>query len=386
MPVFNNPYGPSYTAPPRVRALINGIPLQATVSASITTANHRTADRCSLVVCLGQDDSVYPTSWWGTDAAKNAVIEVQIGAAQVTTWGTETVDWVSMFTGVADHIHLEMAPYTANLECRDLSSRLIDTKTREVFRNQKASDVAIMLAGRHGLTADVTPTSGASGAPWEAQHQRVTLDSTASTTTEWAVLERMAQEEGYDLWVDGTTLHFHPYVAATDATAPVFQVIWQRPSQDYAFPRSNVNDLRLDRNFALAKDVKVTVKSWSGKKGKGTPVSYPPNAAKDATEYTIIRGGKSPEEALKLAENTWRDIVQHELLATFSMPGDISADSNGKPLFHARTLINISGTNTAWDTTFYVGHITRTISFDGGFFMDLEIKNQSPQGQLLVGG
>lgn len=386
MPQINNPYLSHSVTRPRGRLVINDIPVATLVSASVTTANHRSADTMSARIVIGYNlalptlpgDPNFPPAWWGTDAPKSAIVSVELSVTDASR--PEGVNaWVPVFVGTIDHCHVELFSGVVDITARDLSSRFIDAKTREVFKNQTSSDVIKTLAGRRGLGADVTPTATPVGRIYQLEHDRITLDSSASTTTEWALMMRLAQEEGYDLWVDPRTrkVNFHPYVKLDDTNANVFLVHAEAATPVRPYPVSNAKDLRIDRNFALAKDIVVVVKSWDGRKAQSVHARYPGNAKAGATEYVIVRGGLDPAKATALAQDTWRDLVAHELLADFEIVGETVMD--------ARTLVRITGTGTAWDTLLYVNTITRNITFEGALTQSVTVKNQSPQGAILTG-
>jgi hypothetical protein len=109
------------------------------------------------------------------------------------------------------------------IEGRDLSSRLIENKTQEAFVNQTSSQVATTLAQRRGLTPQVTATTTLVGRYYQQDHVRDSLNQFSRTTTEWDLLIYLAQREGFDVFVKGTTLYFQP---TTDPSADPYVVRW----------------------------------------------------------------------------------------------------------------------------------------------------------------
>ncbi len=68
----------------------------------------------------------------------------------------------------------------------------------------------MLLAGRHGLGAEVQPTKTPVGRYWQLEHDRITLDQFSRATTEWDLLVGLAEREGFDVWVGRGTLYFQP--------------------------------------------------------------------------------------------------------------------------------------------------------------------------------
>ncbi len=135
-------------------------------------------------------------------------------------------------------------------EGRDLTAALIEARTQETFANRTASEIAQLFAGRHNLAAEVTETRTPVGRYYQDEHDRITLDQFSRATTEWDLLVFLAQQEGFDVFVSGTTLYFQPPAGADVALT---------------LSPDTVLDLRLERSLTLARDIEVTVKSWNSR-------------------------------------------------------------------------------------------------------------------------
>ena len=126
---------------------------------------------------------------------------------------------------------------TVEVDGRDLTARLLDARTQETFSNQTASEIAETLAGRHGLTPNVTATSTLAGRYYEAEHDRITLGQFSRATTEWDLLTYLAAREGFEAYISGQTLTFAPLATTATHVDPHARPLPQPPSRAHAHPR-----------------------------------------------------------------------------------------------------------------------------------------------------
>ena len=73
---------------------------------------------------------------------------------------------------------------------------------------------------------------------------------------------------------------------------------------------------------------------------------------------------------------TPEQITRHERILTASMPGDASLST--------RTMVRLVGTNTAYDQMYYPDTVTRRLSFQDGYRMDLRAKNHSTLSEAVL--
>jgi hypothetical protein len=167
--MINDPYGPQGAVrAPRLRVLSNNVPLAGAVKASVTTNNYYQCDHFSATFAVNAGvpgDQARAGGW--CDVSPPFVLDVQVSL--------DRLGWQSLIIGEVDHQHLQIQTGTPEMEGRDLSARFIESKTQESFLNQTASQVATTLAGRHGMTAQATPTAALVGRYYEQDHSKVTL-------------------------------------------------------------------------------------------------------------------------------------------------------------------------------------------------------------------
>ena len=327
---------------PRLLARVNGAVVSNAVAARVLSNNHYAADRFRLTVALGQNRAA---DWMSAER-----MDVEIGIAQ-----DGTAAW--LIEGEADQIELDAHRRLLVLSGRDLTARLIEARTQESFSNRTSSEIAGILARRRGLVPSVTPTTTPVGRYWQLQRDRITLDQFSRATTEWDLLVALASLEGFDVWVAGTTLHFHPRQAAAPAT-PL------RPEHTTA--------LRLDRALTLARDIEVVVKSWNARQQqafirRARRSGGAGGGGREPQRHVLVVPNLTPDEALKLAQRKLEDLTRHERVITADMPGTLSHSP--------RQRIALSGTGTDFDQDYFIDEIDRSLSPTTGFIQTLRARN-----------
>ena len=369
--MMNDPYAPQTDArAPRLRVIMGNNLLGGVISASVTSNNYYQADHFNLSFAT----SASVIGWWDINPPMVLNIQVSIGDA----------GWRSLIIGEVDHQHFHIQTGVLQMEGRDLSARLIETKTQEAFVNQTSSQIAAILASRHKMrTNAITATTTQAGRYYAQDHSNITLGQFSRTTTEWDLLVYLAQRENFDVFMVGNVLHFQP---TTLPSADPYILNW---SAESAVPRMNGVSLDMERSLTLAKDVQVEVRSWNSRQersftktaraiggrassatdsGKGKPTN--------TQKYVFVRPNLSEDQAQQLANQMAKDITLHERVINDEMPGELVLTS--------RNLVKLQGTKTSFDQTYFIDHIERSISFGEGFRQHIRMKNSSPRTQTQV--
>ena len=351
--------GPSWRAP-RLRLLANGAPIQGALEADVTSNNHYAADRFSAIVALGVDLWASAEFWASqTDILLDVQFSLDGGAS-----------YISLVQGLVDTVAIDVLSGTLRLDGRDLTAALIGNRTQETFANQTSSEIATTLAQRHNLTPVVTATTTPVGRYYQNEHDRIALNQFSRSMTEWDLLIFLAGQEGFDIFVHGSSLYFQP---SGGSSAPAYTVT---PAQ--------LQELRLERSLTLARDIVVTVKSWnsrqqnaftqtvrsSGRRSTGAGVGGVGQAA-SPQHYVFVRPNLTMNDALKLAQQKAAELTQHERVWEATMPGDLTLDP--------RSMIQLIGTGTDFDQTYFVDVIDRRLSMEAGFVQRVRAKNTSPR-------
>lgn len=375
MPAVNSPDPASEVRRPRLRVVVGGKESLGAFAAGVETNNRMQAARFDVSFALEVETDL-TAAWWSNQ--KDVGVSVYVGMEQ----DSGETDWTLLVQGNTDHVHFHPEQNTVKVEGRDFASKLIDATTRETFANKRFSEIVGILAGRHGMTADVTPTTTLVGTYYQLEHDKLTLDGFHKATKEWDLLVFLAQAENYDLWVEGTVIHAHP-AQAPDTDHP-WVIRYTRNTVPCGPREMNATGLTCERSLTLAKDLKVTVKSFNGRGNKQVLATYPKGGKSASTggdskvqSRVFIRPNLTQAAAEKEAERLHHEITQNERVISVTMPGNL--------ILTPRMMVKLEGTATSWDQPYYVDDIHRRIAWDSGFTLEMRCKNSSPKNETSVG-
>lgn len=343
---------------------VNGtrLPAIAVWSIEATNASHFTADTFRVELATKGLPPALGPAYWADSQGDQVSLAVQLDGGVP----------FPLIVGQVDEVEADLTGRRLVLTGRDLSARFLDSKTDDKFTNRTASQIAQLLATRRGLASVVDDTDTPAGTYYQIEHAVL-----AREQTEWDLLVFLAEQEDFDVWVDGNTLHFQNSPVPTSTP---YNLIWSEPG-DGTFA-SNVDSLVLHRSQTLAKDIIVIVKSWNQKQQKGFEARASAAQAKSqrkggkAQTYTFVRPNLTRDQAQKLAKSYVERITRHERVITARMPGDNALTT--------RTLVNLAGTGTAFDQVYYPDTVTRSVSTDGGYRMELRAKNHSTLSEVAL--
>lgn len=293
-------------------------------------------------------------------------------------YGVNDLD--SMIVGAMEPVDCDIFGSYIEFAGRDLSSKFIDNKTTEKYPNLTASDIAIILAKKRGLTPVVTATSQPVGYYYTQDYVQL-----GNAIPEWDLLTYLAQREGFMVFVRGKSLYFQP--RPTESSPPT---VWhaQPPAaqngQTVSFYGSS---LKISRNMNYARDIIVKVRSMNASTGyteaiaKGTPNKKTVTAAiaqpiGEAETYEYSIPGLSKEQAQLRAQQILQDISQHERNIEATLPADNKLRKD--------SAIKIQGVCPSADQIYFPDTITRRMSPTEGYIMEVRGKNHSPQSVVLA--
>lgn len=299
--------------------------------------------------------------WW----SEQGEIEVELFAgfpADAEVFGEG--DLTSMFVGFADEVEVEWETNVVRLTGRDRTAAFTDNKTSEKFPNQTASQIASTLAARRGLTAAVKATSTRVGKYYKDTRTRLEDDR-----TEWDLLTWLAREEGFVVYVKGRELHFEP--PATRAT----YTVERRGADQGVTPSGDFVRLRTSRVLTVANDITVTVRSWNSKEKKAfvRKATRKKGQGQHVQQYSYTIPGLTPEQAQQRANQLLAELSRHEMKLQLDGPAD---NVLGKA-----DLITLTGTDSAFDQTYFPDTVHRSLDFEGGYRWAVTAKNHSPESQ-----
>lgn len=338
---------------PTLTVLADGVAMRGAVQAHVVNTNHAGADRFRVRAALSADPAM-DVAFWG--AAEGVAVEVRFG-----------LDGDSMLAveGLIDRVDVDAVRRMVTLDGRDRTAALIEAHTTEAFANRTSSEIATTLAGRHGLAAQVTPTTTPVGRYWQLEHDQVTLDRFSRASTEWDLLVSLAAHEGFDVWVRGGSLFFQP--VASGVTSVAMRLVAD------ATGAANLVGLRLERSLTLARDIEVSVKSWNSKLAKGfTETARATRVGRrhgEVLRYAYVVPDLLPAEALALAQRTLKTLSAHERVIEAEMAGDLTLD--------ARMGVRLVGTGSDWDQDYIVDEVARSFDPQYGFRQTVRARNIS---------
>ncbi len=282
-----------------------------------------------------------------------------------------TNDLESLFYGRVDAVEdIALDAGTFAISGRDLTGRMIDTKTSEKYPNLTASQIAGLLAAKYGLTPVIAATATKVGRYYEVDSVR-----SQSDRTEWDLLTWLAREEGFNVFVRRRELHFGP--AGGDGTPYV--LTYRAPTAEET-AAANATAIKLSRNLTLTKPIKVVVRSWhakdkatfqrtatsapTGQAGKGKGAEAP-------QVYTRNIPGLDPAKAQDRANQILAELMKHERKLSFEGPADVGLTAGGT--------IQLVGTGSAFDQSYFPESIVREGGEDEGYRWSVSAKNRSPE-------
>ena len=323
--------------------------------------NFFAADTFRLSLALDALPAQFNAAFWSNTQA-------QIGISSDIGTGP-----VLLILGNADAIDIDLANGTVEASGRDRSADLIDTKVVAKYQNLTSSQIAAQIAANAGLSANITATSTPAGRFYQIDHARLTSD-----VSEWTLLNYLAQEEGFDVYVTANTLNFVP--SQSSSVAP-YALTYQQPSFDQ-IQSGNFIRLQMRRSQTLAKGTVVKVVSWNSKqqtaftataKRSGTSGS----ATSDTAQvYTYKVPGLTQDQAQQFANARLQEISAHERVVEAVIPGETSLTP--------RQQVTLSGTGTSFDQAYFIDAIDRSFSMDEGFIQTVRMKNHSAESTVSL--
>jgi hypothetical protein len=350
----NNPDIGSQSRSPRGIVKINNIQVPF-VTVEVDQTNFYMASTFRMSIPIGTLPKELNLSYFSSTPA--ILVEIYAGFPSNPLTVNEG-ELTKLLVAQVDDVKIPMPLTVIQLSGRDLTAKFIDNKTTEKFQNHTSSQIVKILAARRGMTADVTDTHTIVGKYYQIDHV-----SLSDETTEWDLLTFLAKEEGFNVYVEDQTLHFHPLPKETDKPYVLKYSIDQLGRHT-----SNVISGDLSRNLTIAKDVIVKVRSWNMKRKKGFTVTVKATHNKntvlagaaqpigDAQVFTYRFANLSKQQALDKAQKLLKKISSHEM--------------------------NLSA-NLAPDNILSNRNITRTLT-PGGYTMSLDAKNHQPNTETTL--
>lgn len=352
--------GAGTTRTPGLQVLVNGEAIPGACEAEIFSNNHFAADRFTVVLALDADAAADATFWSSTS---NILVEIRASV-------DNALNCTSLITGYADIVSVDAHLGVVHMNGRDFTAALLESPTQETFANRTSSEVATILAQRHGLIPRVVSTNTPVGRFYESDHELLTLSRFSTATTEWDLLIDLARRENFDAFVEGNSLFFQP--VANLATI------------DRTLCPSELREFRMSRSLILARDIQITVQSWNSQQQAAYSERITSivsqgrlgDESRGRLRYVVTRPNLTPDKATTLAQQKLAEVSRHERTIEFVMPGELTLT--------ARSTIALQGTGGDFDQTYYVDSVERTIRPRTGFTQRVRASNSSPRNTSIA--
>ncbi len=360
---------------PRGAIKINGVVVSGWISFEVDNNTFYQADTFRVTFAISMLPLAFNQAWFSVQTQ----IDVEIFAGFPVNAENYTVaELDSLILGRVDTIDFNPVSRTLDMSGRDYTSLMIDTKTTKKWQNMRASAIAAQIATAHGMdTRYIVNTTSRVGTYYDIDSVRMTNEH-----SEWDLLTWLAAHEGFVVYAKGNALHFEP---KPSPTVEPYVLQWQEPDADRGYFQGNFVSIDFTRNLTVAKGVVVWVQSVNPKTKKTYAIAYPQAKAKGtmpgqssthAQVYTYRKAAMTPEKALQFAQEKHREITQHEMKLSASLPAD--------NLLGVASIIKVVGTGTAFDQIYYPDSITRRMSVDEGYMMQVSAKNTNKDNEVTL--
>lgn len=337
---------------PRFRLIFNGIATAGGQLVEVVCSRGSQASSFHVLASLKDLCRQLGSSWVDQDSLE---VAIDFGLSSASSTDEDPV-WERMITGAADQISVHPVSGQVSITGRDHAARLIDLSLQESYLNSTSSEMAGKLAQLCDLNQDIDPTKDLIGQYYQIQHTKNSLSSFSRHGNGWDLLAELAELEGYDLWVDGTTLHFKQPVVSDNN---LYDVIYTPAATNTASPCLSISDLSMERSFGLSGALRVTVTSWNSRQRRQVNGIYPTEQIAGARQFLVLKPNMLPDEALAFAKTTYSRLRSHQRVITGKMAGELDLTT--------RDRLRVSGTGTGWDCIYTIDRIEREMSLANGF-------------------
>ena len=337
---------------PRCRLVVSGAEIPGCHSVELSSSNLAQAGSFFVQVATSTPQMAANVAWLG---AETLDVSIQMGLLpQGAAEGS--LAWQEMMAGRVDRIRLDPVTGTITLDGRDYAARLLDLPVTQGFLNCTSSELAQQLASSCGLSASVDQTTSMIGQYYQIEHARLALNRFSRFSTAWDLLSNLAQLEGFDLWVQGTTLYFQGPAPAGSVNHQINLIAGGQASGS---PSLNVSSLVVERSLAMGGGIPVAVSSWNSRQRRRVSARAGGSNGNGSAQINVVRPNLLPDTAQSLANGIFGQTSGHQQTLTATMPGDLEMSP--------RDRVRLTGVGLNWDGDYLIDSIDREMTLTGGF-------------------
>lgn len=331
---------------PRVRVRLNGTYVDSILHLEATICSSCKSSRFEVTVSTG--GSSLNGQW--LDSATGPVSVTILIRSDISN--AESV----IIEGLADDIAFDPINRIARLQGRDYSSVLIDSSYQGAFCNQTASEIANQIAQRHGFTPNIVETETMVGSYQSGNYNRMLLNAHARTTSEWDLLTQLASTEGFELFVNGTTLVFAPPETL--------------PKSNFVIVNNNAKSIAFHKSCPISNQAKIVVKSWNSWLNRvlvhTDEQSYGQNfpdasglSSDPGSEIAVVRPNLTSQGTEEVAQRYLNALNRQVLDVEVVLPGNLS--------LAPRDVLTIIGNGPSFDADYVINSVRWHFSPTTGF-------------------
>lgn len=350
---------------PRCRLVVSGSEISGCRSVELSSSNFGQAGSFFVQVAMSTPQMASDVTWFAADT-----LDVSIQMGLLPQGASEgSLAWQEMMSGRVDRVKLDPVTGTITLDGRDYAARLLDLPVTQGFLNCTSSEVAQQLASSCGLSAIVDQTTSMVGQYYQIEHARLTLSRFSRFSTAWDLLCSLAQLEGFDLWVQGTTLYFQATASVDTIT---HQISFVAANQAGGSPSLNVSSLTFERSLAVKGGLPVAVSSWNSRQRRRISARAGDGEESSSGQINVVRPNLLPDTAQSLANGIFGQIAGHQQTFTATMPGELGMAS--------RDRVRLTGVGAGWDGDYCIDSLDREMTLEGGFVQRFTAKTLKARG------
>jgi hypothetical protein len=330
------------------RAWLNGITLMSCV---VYLTRHQSASEFTATMAL--DDASNPgAAYWSNTAPIPATITATNGDGS----GQGT-----LIIGAVDKVNIDFVHRIVEVHGLDRTSELLNTRSDQKWTDMSPSDIVSQIAGKHGLTPHVDSTSDKAGKTFDFQQYAFNSD----IENDWDVLVSLAEREGKVVYIFGNDLYFTTPGSTMGGT---YTAHYTPPSKS-TFGTGNFMELKCIRDVQIGEGFDAKVTSWHTNKKVPFVGDHTGGEGGGGVQNQFFNRvpGLTPDQTQAQADSLGKMTNSFEKQVELHAPGDVAVNPNMSFV--------LTGTQTAFDQTYFIDVVTHRINWHEGYTMLIEAKN-----------